>query len=208
MIGGDKIVIHELKYQQDKHEKIKFNIRIIGRSFFIAIAILVLLLFTYLIIYFTDQFLGVKTGKNRMPMFGAYVIVSQSMIPTINVNDGVVVRRVDKENNLQVGDVITFESSDRDYNGLTITHRIVGKQIVQTGEYVYRTKGDNNVVEDSSLVKFGDIYGKVIMKIPMFGYIYKFLINPFGFLISLIIPVLIIIFTNIYRSADNIHGRL
>lgn len=200
-------MIQELKYQHDKNEKLKYNIRIISRSFVIAVVVLVLLLFTYLIIYFGDQFLGVKTGKNKMPMFGAYVIVSPSMIPTINVNDGIVVQRVERENNLQVGDVITFESNNIEYNGLTVTHRIVGKQMVQTGEYVYRTKGDNNVVEDSSLVKFGDIYGKVIMKIPMIGYVYKFLTNPLGFIISFIVPVAILIFGSVYRSINDIKGK-
>ena len=74
-------------------------------------------------------------------------------MPTINVNDGVVVQRVLEENSLKVGDVITFSSRDINYEGLTVTHRIVGKQIVQSGEFVYRTKGDNNNVEDSSLGK-------------------------------------------------------
>jgi len=200
-------MIHELRYQQSKNDKLKNNIRIISRAFIISVIILLLVLITYLVIYFGDQFLGIKTGKNRMPMFGAYVIVSPSMVPTINVNDGIVVQRVDKEVNLKVGDVITFESNDISYDGLTVTHRIVGKQLVQTGEYVYRTKGDNNVKEDSSLVKFPDIYGKVVMKIPMIGYIYNFLTTPVGFIISIIIPITIIIFSNVLRGIREIKGE-
>ena len=200
-------MIHELRYQQSKNDKLKNNIRIISRAFIISVIILLLVLITYLVIYFGDQFLGIKTGKNRMPMFGAYVIVSPSMVPTINVNDGIVVQRVDKEVNLKVGDVITFESNDISYDGLTVTHRIVGKQLVQTGEYVYRTKGDNNVKEDSSLVKFPDIYGKVVMKIPMIGYIYNFLTTPVGFIISIIIPITIIIFRNVLRGIREIKGE-
>ena len=202
-------MIHELRYQQSKNDKIKNNIRIISRAFIISVIILLLILITYLVIYFGDQFLGIKTGKNRMPMFGAYVIVSPSMVPTINVNDGIVVQRVNEEVNLKVGDVITFESNDISYDGLTVTHRIVGKQLVQTGEYVYRTKGDNNVKEDSSLVKFPDIYGKVIMKIPMIGYIYNFLTTPVGFIVSIIIPVAIIIFRKIcYSLCGDFYGEI
>ena len=200
-------MIHELRYQQSKNDKLKNNIRIISRAFIISVIILLLVLITYLVIYFGDQFLGIKTGKNRMPMFGAYVIVSPSMVPTINVNDGIVVQRVDKEVNLKVGDVITFESNDISYDGLTVTHRIVGKQLVQTGEYVYRTKGDNNVKEDSSLVKFPDIYGKVVMKIPMIGYIYNFLTTPVVFIISIIKPITIIIFSNVLRGIREIKGE-
>lgn len=191
--------VHGVKLQISVFERIKYFFRVISRAFVISVAFVFLLFFTYFIIYFGDQYLSIKVGMSRMPMFGAYVIVSPSMVPTINVNDGVVVQRVLEQNALNVGDVITFSSRDIDYEGLTVTHRIVGKQIVQSGEFVYRTKGDNNNVEDSSLVKFSDIYGKVIMKIPMIGYVYKFLTNPFGFTIAILIPIMVIIISNIYR---------
>ena len=197
------MIVQGLKYQMSFLQKIKYFLRIIARSFVISVVVLFLLLITYFVIYFGDQYLGIKFGTSRMPMFGAYVIVSPSMVPTINVNDGVVVQRVLEQNALKVGDVITFSSRDIDYEGLTVTHRIVGKQIVQSGEFVYRTKGDNNNVEDSTLVKFSDIYGKVIMKIPMIGYLYKFLTNPFGFTIAILIPIMVIIISNIYRVVMN-----
>ena len=197
------MIVQGLKYQMSFLQNIKYFLRIIARSFVISVVVLFLLLITYFVIYFGDQYLGIKFGTSRMPMFGAYVIVSPSMVPTINVNDGVVVQRVLEQNALKVGDVITFSSRDIDYEGLTVTHRIVGKQIVQSGEFVYRTKGDNNNVEDSSLVKFSDIYGKVIMKIPMIGYLYKFLTNPFGFTIAILIPIMVIIISNIYRVVMN-----
>ena len=181
-------------------EKVLFTFRIIGKSFLIAVSILFLMLFVYLIIYFGDQYLGIKTGSSKMPMFGAYVIVSPSMVPTINVNDGIIVYRVNEEKMLNVGDVITFSSNDIDYEGLTVTHRIVGKQTVQSGEFVYRTKGDNNIVEDSSLVKFSDIYGKVVMKVPMIGYVYNFLKKPVGFFTAIVIPILLLIISNVYYT--------
>ena len=197
-------MIHELKYQQSVFAKIKYYSHVITRGFVIAVCIFFLLLFTYLIIYLGDQYLGVKTGSSKMPMFGAYVIVSPSMIPTINVNDGIVVQRINNDNNLNIGDVITFESNDISYDGLTVTHRIVGKQMIQSGEYVYRTKGDNNISVYSAIVRFSDIYGKVIMKIPMIGYIYNFLTTTFGFIVSIIIPISIIIFCNVYRAVNEI----
>ena len=193
------MIVHGVKLQMSFVEKIKSFIKTISRAFVVSIVVLFLLLFTYFAIYFGDQYLGIKVGVSRLPMFGAYVIVSPSMVPTINVNDGVVVQRVVEENSLKVGDVITFSSRDLDYEGLTVTHRIVGKQIIQSGEFVYRTKGDNNNVEDSSLVRFSDIYGKVVMKIPMIGYVYNFLTNPFGFTIAIIVPIMVIIISNIYR---------
>ena len=52
------------------------------------------------------------------------------------------------DDDLDIGDIITFSSRDQSYLGLTVTHRIVGKQLLSNGEFVFRTKGDNNVFED------------------------------------------------------------
>ena len=71
--------------------------------------------------------------------------------------------------------------------------------MIQNGSLVYRTKGDNNRTEDSSLVSFGDIYGKVILKVPSIGVLYNFITNPFGFIISIIIPIIIILVINIVK---------
>ena len=170
-----------------------------SRGFILAIIVFCLIVFTYLIVYFSDQYFGSKSGDSKLPIYSAYVIVSPSMVPTINVNDGVVVQRVDKQGNLNIGDIITFASKDIRYSGLTITHRIVGKQTIQNGNLVYRTKGDNNKSEDSSLVSFSDIYGKVLFKVPSIGILYKFITNPFGFIISIIIPIIVILVINIVK---------
>ena len=50
------------------------------------------------IAYFIDQRIGMKKGENRSPLFGAYVIISNSMVPTINVQDAVVTMRVSEKN--------------------------------------------------------------------------------------------------------------
>lgn len=196
------MVVKAIKYKDSikmtPFEKIRYIFRFITRAFLLAVFILFLLLIIFFIFYFGDLLYNIKTGNTKVPLFGAYVIVSPSMVPTIKVNDAIIIRRA-KEDELEIGDIITFSSSDPSYKGLTITHRIVGKQTVQNGGYVYRTKGDNNNVEDSSLVKYDDIYGKVILKIPKLGYIQKFLLTPFGFIISILIPILLVIIFDIVR---------
>ncbi len=180
------------------YEKIKYLGHFAVKAFLIAVFVFFFLLLIFFVCYFGDLLYNTKVGNNKLPLFGAYVIVSPSMVPTIKINDAIVVKRV-KDNNLEIGDIITFSSSDPNYTGLTVTHRIVGKQISQTGDYVYRTKGDNNYLEDSALVKGNDVYGKVIFKIPKLGYIQKFLSTPFGFVFSIIIPILIAVVCNIGR---------
>lgn len=193
------MVIREVNKKQSFADKAKMTYKTMSRGFVLALIVFCLIIITYLCIYLGDQYFGSKNGDSKLPIYSAYVIVSPSMVPTINVNDGVVVQRVDKQGKLNIGDIITFSSRDIRYSGLTITHRIVGKQTIQNGSLVYRTKGDNNKSEDSSLVSFGDIYGKVLFKVPSVGIIYKFVTNPFGFIISIIIPIIVILVINIVK---------
>jgi len=104
------------------------------------------------------------------------------MVPTINVGDGIVIKRSSNDE-LKIGDIITFSSKDIRYSGLTVTHRIVKKQKTKTGDFVYRTKGDHNNMEDPSSVSFDNIYGKVIFKIPKIGYVQQFLSKPVNFIL-------------------------
>lgn len=193
------MVIREVSKKQSFTDKAKMTYKTMSRGFVLALIAFCLIVITYLCIYLGDQYFGSKNGDSKLPIYSAYVIVSPSMVPTIKVNDGVVVQRVDKQGKLNIGDIITFSSRDIRYSGLTITHRIVGKQTIQNGSLVYRTKGDNNKSEDSSLVSFGDIYGKVLFKVPSVGIIYRFVTNPFGFIISIIIPIIVILVINIVK---------
>lgn len=194
------MVIQELKKQTKIANSplavIQYILYLFAKIFLIAIFIIFLSLFVFFVLYFGDLLINVKNGNNKVPLFSAYVIVSPSMVPTIRVNDAIVIKRVDK-NSLEVGDIITFYSNDPNYTGLTVTHRIVGKQLSQSGEYVYRTKGDNNNTEDSSLVREKDVYGKVLLKIPKIGYVQRFVSSPFGFLLSIVVPIVLVIISNV-----------
>lgn len=174
-------------------DKIKYINHFVTRAFLIAVFLLFITFMSFVFIYFGDLLFNVKSGKYKNPLYSAYIIVSKSMIPTINVQDGVFVRR---ENNLEIGDIITYYSIDPSHFGINITHRIVGREKLSNGDYVYRTRGDNNNTNDKLLVDFDKIYGKVIIKFPKLGYLHKFVSNPFGLIISLLIPVMLIIMIN------------
>ena len=179
-------------------EKIYYYTHFFTKSFLLAIISLIILVLIFLTFYFSDLMYNVKSGNYKSPFFSAYVIASPSMVPTIKVNDAVIIKRV-TDDNLEVGDIITFANEDLNVNGYTITHRIVGKEITNSGDYVYYTKGDNNVSEDKGIVKKEDIYGKVILKIPKIGFIQKFLSKPKGFLISILVPVVLVILYELIR---------
>ena len=171
-------------------------------STIILYSILALLIIVGIMValYFIDHYKSIKDGNERPPLFGAYVIISSSMEPTIHVYDAVVTRRVDAED-LKKNDVITFVSTDPSHPGITITHRIVGIQETSSGKYAYRTKGDNNNVEDSALVSYDNVLGKVMVRIPMVGYLQHFLVQSYGWIFLIVLPCLFIIISDIVKLA-------
>ena len=171
---------------------------IITRSILIAILCLMLLLSSLFFIYIGDLLLFFKYHSSKNPLFGTYLIVSPSMVPTIGVNDAIVIKRLDNDQ-YDVGDIVTFISNDANYKGLLVTHRIVNKESVGSKESIYTTKGDNNYVEDPTYVKTDNIYGKVLFKIPKVGYIKSFFEKPIHYFICLLIPALIFILYDIGR---------
>lgn len=172
--------------------------KILIRSCLIALFFILISLFGILAICWGDSLYNASRGVSKNPLFNTYVIVTESMVPTINVNDVIVVKRA-KKNTLTIGDIITFSSNNMYMKGLTVTHRVVGKKLDVDGNYIYRTKGDNNSLEDTALVNLDNIYGKVIFKIPKMGYVRNFIASTFGFILSIVLPVLLVVFYEIWR---------
>ena len=180
------------------YPKVIFLFHSISHAILIALLCLFVafgLLFT---IYFGDLLLNSTLEKNRSPLFGAYVIATQSMDPTIKTKDAIIIKRIDHDE-YNVGDIITFASVDYNNKPLTVTHRIVQKRIIGEENSNYVTKGDNNLVEDPLLVNTSSIYGKVMFRIPNVGYIGEFFSRPSNYFICLLIPAFLFIFYEVTR---------
>lgn len=160
-----------------------------------------------LVMYIIDVKKNASSGVYKPPLFSAYVIVSPSMVPTINVQDAIIIKRVEAED-IKKGDIITFTSTDSRYSGVTITHRVVGIEKTSSGKYMFRTKGDNNNTEDATLVGEEHLNGKVILKIPMIGYIQYFLSQAYGWIIAIVIPCLGIIIYDIIKVVKLIRKNM
>lgn len=186
--------------------KFKYITHFVMHSFLIAIFCFLGLIAILVSIYFTDLLLNAKNGNFKTPLFNAYVIVSPSMVPTIKINDAIVIKREDN-NKYAVGDIITFLSSDINYSGLTITHRVVDKKRVSEGKYLYTTKGDNNAVNDPTQVPTEDIYGKVLFKIPRIGYVQSFLSKPSNFFLCILGPAFLVIIYDLIRIFKVLSNR-
>lgn len=194
------------KSPNSKLEIIKLALHYVSKVLLWSVFLILIILAITLIVYVVDLKKNIETGKNTIPLFNAYVIISPSMVPAIKVQDAVVVMRTDPEY-LKKNDIITFDSKDPRYSGITITHRIVGIENRGTDNILFRTKGDNNNAEDSSLVNGKDIYGKVILRLPKIGYIQFFLSQTYGWIIAIVIPCLAIIIYDIIKLIKTIRNE-
>lgn len=181
-------------------------IKIIGNyiSSILLYSLLMILTMVILLVGVTvvDQVMATKNNQERSPLFSAYVIISPSMVPNINVQDAVVTVRV-PSSKINMYDVITFLSKEIETNGIPITHRVVGKLETESGEQAYRTKGDNNNSEDKAIIRQSEVIGKVFLRIPMLGYVRTFVTSKIGFLISVVLPITASIFLEILRIVKN-----
>ena len=143
-----------------------------------------------------------RLSNVEAPLYGAYVIISGSMEPIIRVQDAVLTKRVDADD-IDIGDVVTYRSTDSSYYGILITHRVVNIT-ERNGQRVYITKGDHNETVDRSPITADQIYGKVIMRIPKIGFIKYFLVSSYGWIIAIVIPCLAIVIYDVMKIFKNI----
>lgn len=191
---------YNVKIIKEKESVFKYIISVLSYALFIFL----LLVGMTLVLYIADIKIRAAKGDYSAPMFNAYVVLSGSMLPEIQIKDVVVTKKVSEEK-LAVGDIITFISPDTRFGGISITHRIIDKYYDESiGSYTYRTQGDNNNVADSALVPNANILGKVILKVPKLGYIQEILSSKGGMIVLILIPCLVILSYDIMKILKNI----
>ena len=105
-----------------------------------------------------------------------FVIISRSMEPTIHKEDVIFVKKVSQDE-IKENDIIAF----KDGNSIT-THRIISI-IEKDGTKKYKTKGDNNNIEDKGYVNYDEIEGKYLFKISGIWTFIKIIKNKYVLLI-------------------------
>lgn len=168
-----------------------------------TIFVLLLICAAFLLYYFIATKVYVAKGTGYEPKFSLYTIVSPSMVPNINVYDVVIDVKLEKPEDVKINDVITFNSSIPGVEGGTITHRVIAISKDKEGNYYYKTKGDNNLVDDGVDVSFNSIVGKVALRIPGLGKVQSFMASSMGWLMFILVPALYIIIKDILRIIKN-----
>lgn len=143
------------------------------------------LLFNLTIFLFSADFGYVRSFTNS----------SDSMAPDITTGSIIIVKKSDRYN---VGDAISFYSKESGKEEI-VTHRITG-----IGGNVYVTKGDANQVQDREIVLPRLVIGKVERVIPYLGYVVGFAKSFPGTLITIILPALFIVGTELSKIARDL----
>lgn len=194
---------YDVKIEKKKEPLLKFILGVISYAIFIWL----LLVGVALLVYVLDIKIRAAKGDYSSPTFNAYVVLTGSMLPEIQVYDVVVTKKVDPSS-LKVGDVITFASADSRFLNTIITHRIIKKEYdTKTKSYSFQTQGDNNNVADSALVPQNNIFGKVILKIPKLGYLQEFLASDGGWIIVILIPCLTVVSYDVVKLVKGLKKK-
>jgi len=119
-----------------------------------------------------------------------YVVSSESMLPTLQVYDVIVVRNGSTFEEVKPGDIIVFQSPST--HDRVIVHRVV--KVEYSSEKVITTKGDNNPISipgiDYPITK-KEYIGKVVFVIPKLGLVSKVLAPPINYIVIGIILAVI-----------------
>lgn len=127
-----------------------------------------------------------------------YVIVSGSMVPTIEVGS-VVYDEVVPVDGLEVGDIITFVPPPEYDIESPVTHRIIQIAVADEGsshpgQRVFRTQGDANEDPDAwRMVLDGEEQPRVAHVVPYVGYFYMVLQVRWVQVLAIAIPAFLLI---------------
>ena len=108
--------------------------------------------------------IGAPAAVGGMPL----TVLSASMEPVYSPGDLIVVKPTPAQN-IQVGDVITYQVRSDDPT--RITHRVTARSTTTNGTTTFRTQGDANTAPDDTLVTEIQVLGTVWYHIPRLGWI-------------------------------------
>lgn len=186
---------YKVKVVKERIKPLRFISNVISYTIFIWLLLIGLVLLAYI----ADIKIRAAKGDFTPPEYNAYVVLTGSMVPEIMPKDLVITKRKDAKD-LEVGDIITFLSSDDRLPGIVVTHRIKNKYYDSTtGRYSFQTKGDANNTVDFALAEDYNIIGEVIFRIPKVGYVQEVLASRGGLIIFIFIPCLAVLSYDIVK---------
>ena len=124
-----------------------------------------------------------RLAGNAVPMpfgVGASVVLSGSMEPSLSVGDLII---ISAQEDYALQQVIVYQDG-----ASAVVHRIVA---IDTEANTVTTRGDANDIEDDP-IPAERIKGKVILSIPLLGYLVNLIKSPIGTIVILALAVLLL----------------
>ncbi|KUO96109.1 hypothetical protein ATW55_01375 [Ferroacidibacillus organovorans] len=141
-------------------------------------------------------------------MFGheMYVVLSGSMVPTLQVGSVIFDTPHINPVTLKTGEIITFKAPYT--QNMLITHRIV--QVIHRGnQLLFHTKGDANKVSDFFLVPSQNVVAQYDnFTVPYVGYYLEFVKTKLGMALTLIIPGALLIISQMISLTRSLRKEL
>lgn len=166
------------------------------------IAIIINILFSAVFLFILLLvFLSYFNNPLKLRLYG---VASQSMHPNLKIGDLILVKH---QNNYKKGDIITFSNPIGTKKLDTVTHRIVDIT-KEKGHIIYKTKGDANNGPDGWKVGENNIVGITIYSLPLLGYIISATKTLYGFVLLILIPAFILLFSEIQNIKNELRSLL
>jgi signal peptidase I len=139
-----------------------------------------------------------------MPHLGWLVdgVRSGSMSPALERGSLVIAEPV-VASDIALGDIIIYSNEGMTDN--FICHRVVG--MTRTLPLLFDTKGDANPFTDPEPVSPENIVARVAWDVPVLGYAAIFIKTPVGFIVSIIVPGIIIALMCLSTLYSEIFGK-
>lgn len=165
-----------------------------NKIFRIIYSIFKTVVLTFLVLYLVFVIIQRVTNNSSIMGYRVFTVATGSMEPVYNVNDVILVKKIDTKN-IKIGDDITYLYESRGKQ-MIITHRVIGFEKDSDGNVKYILKGINNEVEDDP-VGANQIYGKVIGKVYIINFINHVVKNIYGFFFLVFLPLVLVIFLEV-----------
>lgn len=138
-------------------------------------------------------------NKDEVPSVGGYlpmIVLTDSMLDEIKSGDLIICHTIDAES-VREKDIIAF--FDPAGNGSSVvTHRVI-EIVNKDGKLFFRTKGDNNNVEDKALVPAENLVGIYKTRIAGAGNVAMFMQTTTGLIVCVVLPIILLVGYDIIR---------
>lgn len=132
-------------------------------------------------------------GTPQIFGYSVYRISSGSMVPDLQIGDIIVSGPVSADQ-VQKGDVITYNGVSGDMAGKIITHKVVETPYEENGIYHFQTCGIAPAATNDPPITSQQLMGKYLFTVPFAAAVYNVFITPWGLLIF--IGILCLMFGN------------